>query len=186
MWLPREEEDADLRQGDIVGPIAFPKLKYPLRVIRWSNADNIPDAGDCLFTYRERHAMVVSQCCEVENGQAVALAPILPTRIAEPVQRQALENYLPPDDPEAPYAYSQFLIEPIARVLVPKQENLTLVADFTQIVSVEATPEALLSSRIAEMNPRARSWLRMKLALFFGRPEQSDIDWLNARDLPIS
>ncbi len=174
MWeadLPSLEDD--LRQGDLLSNVSFPQLDRRLE----------PDAqGRATLLVKSRTVIVVTQCCTVEQRGIIAVAPVGSTRELNPDDRlyQALMTEEPPPSQEVdsvPYAIDLFRLEPLHNHL-PERPNRLRVAELTKILTFTGDSGWLRQARVARLTPRARQLLRLKLALFWSRVEETDAEAL--------
>ncbi len=172
MWQPSGEQAGDVRQGDLLIGVVLPRLEFPLPTARAPDAP--PREGDSAVVRTTiKPCIVVSQCCEIENGRTIAVAPVKST---PPLGHDETSVYeaIEPTAEVGGYAYDGFRLESIPGVLDPLDRNRLHVASLSEIVSIRCSPTALMELRAAEMDVEARRALRIKLGFFFGRAERED------------
>lgn len=174
-----------LRQGDVCGPILYPKFKSPpqqvLRPQGWAADASVNDTLE--LPADSRRVVVVSHCCEFNETKR---AQFLVARIQDfapnlsPADRAAIrvandairESEDDESDDGERYDYiDTFVLEPIPNCFVEPQ-----LVSFTTIM---ALPIAMASNikalKHAELEHEHREKLRKKLGFFFGR-DADDID----------
>ena len=172
MWAPPESDGYDdIRQGDVLRGLILPNLKTP---IRYLNSGEVSNGDIAAFStpQKARDYLVVSQCCDLENGSNVAVAPVKSTRPLPANQRAAL--YAESPNEETGYSYSQFGLSPLEGLIEPRVDNQAMYAALDEIQTYLDASEHFGSCVIARMTPAGRRLLRMKLSLFFGRAEADD------------
>jgi hypothetical protein len=180
--LPPEAEL--LRQGDLLKGIHLPRLRLPLEVAHVAGTQP-GDGAVALVQSYARDFLVVSQCCEIENGNYVALSLIRSTGPLNPDVRNALLAEQPPrEGEEGGYVFDQFRLEPLAG-LVGGDANRFQVADLGEIMSFGGERHELSRHRRARMTPEGRRLLRIKLSFYFGRVEDGDAQYLEELGIPV-
>jgi len=180
--LPPEAEL--LRQGDFLRAVLLPRLRLPLEVAHVPGTQPIDGAVVPLLGYA-RDYLVVSQCCEIENGDHVALALIRSTGHLDEELRAALLAEQPPSEgEEGGYIFDKFRLEPLAG-LIEGDANSFRVADLGPIMSFQGERQRLTRYRRARMTPEGRRLLRIKLSFYFGRAEDGDAEYLQGRGIPV-
>lgn len=192
MWEANPPPPGDaLRQGDLLWRVMLPKLKLPLSAVHVPGAE-LPKTAPLQAVGVARDFIVVSQCCEVENGDTVAVAPALSTPPLNEVLKAALEADEPPlEEAAAPedgedeprYAFDLFRLLPLAG-LIEEGPGRYVVADLGEIISLSGDLHPLRANRRARMKPEARRLLRIKLMYFFGRVEDEDAEYLEELNIP--
>jgi len=91
-------------------------------------------------------------------------------------EQSAAYRAVDPRDGEA-YAYSAFLLEPIAGHLDEEGGRLKVV-DLTQIATFRGFDAVLGTNVVARMTPEGRRALRIKLGYFWARAEAEDASLL--------
>lgn len=176
MWLSEAPAEAlNLRQGDLLQDVPFPTLADEPSIAQ----------GVVALPARVRDALVVSQCCTIENQRSVALAPLLTMdrRKQREDHLSRLQQQEPPADGGA-FLARLLLLEPVAG-LDAKDHHLK-VADLTKIVTFTGGEHAWLQARrIARMSAVGRRRLRIRLAAFWTRVEADDEEELLALGLPL-
>jgi len=189
-----DEVDAqNLRQGDILSGIRFPRLVLEdERVLGKISAEakhhceapavtvlTHDHRGDTLWLtgqvpLRICFGIVLSQCCDLElkNGKfrmpAFALArliPIPPTILANPLKLISLRANKDPRDPNDPGYINYFHIP--SHALLGDQE---WVVDYNQTICIPGSEFAgVLPKKILEMDDRTRVKFKVKLMASFSR-----------------
>jgi hypothetical protein len=185
MWevdAPPPEEA--LRQGDLLKAVLLPKLRLPLAVVHVPGVD-INKSASVQAMGSVRDFLVVSQCCQIENKVTVAVAPIQSTRPLDDVLRESLDADEPPvEEEEGHFAFDMLRLLPLDGVVDEGVGRYT-IADLGQIISLEGEVQQLQNYRQARMSPEGRRLVRIKLMYFFGRAEEEDVAYLNARGIPV-
>ncbi len=185
MWeseLP--PEDALLRQGDLLKDVLLPRLKLPVEV---AHAEGTAPSDGAITTSQGyvKDFLVVSQCCEIENGRFVAVALVRSTgRLNEQLRLALLADEPPRDDEEGGYVFDQFRLDPLAGLVEGTSDQFT-VADLGQIVSFGGERQVLQRYRGARMTPEGRRKLRIKLGFYFSRVEDEDGRYLIDHGIPV-
>ncbi|MCB9555223.1 MAG: hypothetical protein H6707_03900 [Deltaproteobacteria bacterium] len=132
----------------------------------------------CLF-------MVVSQCCDVADPFVLVcnIAPIRRLRLHELAEEQKsafLANEVSSSkgnmlDETVDVVYPGFFHLASHNGLFDESH----VAEFAAMRTFKQA-EFSLMTKLAELKPEARHFLRRKLAVFFGRPPAEDLEWLAA------
>lgn len=187
MWIdgPLDASGA-LRQGDLLRELVLPKVQMPFSFVNIAQR-NDPRPGDKLVldTHgRPRRYLVVSQCCEIEKGASIAVAPIVSTGPLTS-ERQIPYKAEEPTDPSTGYVFSGYVIEPLGELFPELTNGRLLIADLTQIQSVIAPTQLLVDQLCARMTVQARRLLRIKLSSFWSRPEADDEAELMQLGLPV-
>lgn len=188
MWQTAEvPKDDPLRQGDLLLYVPFPALGVPLQTTKGTAAR--PEDVQAIIRVRERTLLVVSHCCETSN-QYLAVAPVVPKRPGGEREERALLAEEPPEsanggDGEYGYDLARFRLEPIDGVLPTLPAPSQQVAELTRIISFTGGCASLTNMRAARLSPEGRRILRIKLALFWGRPEKEDAAYLEANGIPL-
>lgn len=201
MWEANQPPPEDsLRQGDFLRRVMLPKLKLPLAAVHVPGVD-LPKTSPLQAVGVARDFLVVTQCCEVENGDTVAVAPVLSTPPLNEVLRASLDSEEPPlddaavenaldaggadgdGDDEPKYAFDLLRLQPLAG-LIEEGPGRYVVADLGEIISLSGDLQPLKAQRRARMTPEARRLLRIKLMYFFGRVEEEDAEQLDALNIP--
>ncbi len=180
MWEPTPPTpDADLRQGDLLGPLHAPRLEIPFRVTKYPNASD--DGADAVFGMNQsRHHLVVSHCCTMEQGKYIAVAPVVSTPSVGEDERPA---YFGEPTEGGKYVIKVHALEELEDVITYSDHRLR-AADLERIMSVRLEVSEAKSLRVAAMTPEGRRLLRIRLGLFWARPEESDVVELASRGLP--
>ncbi len=178
-----------LRQGDVCGPILFPKFKNaPQPVLRpqgWSADAQINNTLE--LPADSRYVVVVSHCCEFNEAKR---AQFLVARIQDfagnvsPESRAAIRtanDAIRESDAEQRYDYiDTFVLDPIASCF-PEPQLVSFTTITALPISMVATVERL---KHAELEHEHRVKLRNKLGFFFGR-EAEDINENEKRAPPF-
>ena len=185
MWEPLLPPEGDLlRQGDLVKGVMLPRLRLPLEVAHVPGTNPEDGAVIPLKGYA-RDFLIVSQCCEIENGAFVSLALIRSTGPLNEALREGLQAEQPPSPgEEGGFVFDQFRLDPLDH-LVEEPDYRYTVADLGQIISFGGQREDLNPYRQARMTPEGRRLLRIKLTYYFGRAENDDANHLEERGIPI-
>lgn len=172
-----------LRQGDIIGPLPFPKLqKIPQLVARpqgWEQDAQILTGLD--YQAAEEFCMVMSHDCEFTEARRdrFVIARIQDIDDRWPAEKKALllksNNPLPDeDDPSKErFAFAEtYVLDP----LEPCWDEPRMV-DFTALLTVPRKPMFAMakSMKRAELEHDRRLDLRLKIAYFFGRGPGDDL-----------
>lgn len=187
MWEvgPVPSGDA-LRQGDLLLAVPFPSLPVPLASTRSTVARE--EEARAVLNIRERTVLVVSHCCATSDSY-LAVAPVLPKKIKGEAEERALLAGEPPraDDPGEDFGFdlAHFRLEPVEPALGVLAPSVHHAAHLTRIISFTGGCDSLTSSRVARLDPLGRRLLRIKLSLFWGRPEQEDQEYLEAHGMPL-
>lgn len=184
MWEQTLPDAADpLRQGDLLRLQPMPR-----------RGGMTLTANEITSTAKARLALVIEQCCNVENHHTVLLAKV--DRVRRLDDDQPFMIALRNTDPTVGqmYAYNHYLLEELPEHL-PYAENKLWTAYLLDRLSfaAQAGSEDLSefqTRRVARMTIPARAQLRAKLALMLGRPEEVDAVWLadnqlDERGLPV-
>jgi len=173
-----------LRQGDLLKDVLLPRLRLPLEVAHVPGTRPNDGASIPLPGYA-KDFLVVSQCCEIENGKHVAVAVIRSTgRLDEPLRDALLAEQPPSEGEEGGYVFDQFRLESLTTVVEDDGKSFR-VADLGQIMSFGGDRQELGSYRRARMSPEGRRLLRIKLSYFFGRVEAEDAQNLEGKGIPV-
>ena len=170
MWSTDPIAPGDLlRQGDLIADSLYPVVAHPYRFIGAAGSE--PAKGsDLVLRTGSRPLLVVSQCCEVEKGLTVAVAPVKKQNVKKPGVREALMATDP--EPGLPFVYNMLALDCVAD-LTPLEHQVH-VADFSEIVSIQGAEPAMREGRVARMTPQGREQLRSKLLHFWARVEAGD------------
>jgi hypothetical protein len=177
MWqseLP--SADDGLRQGDLLSALLLPALKLPLAVVAVPGQEP-GEQGQALVPTKKRTFLVVSQCCTIENGELVALAPVKRTPPLNPPDQMAYRWETPedvPDDDEASFAFNALALDPLDGVLDDPGGGKLQVVSLEEIISYAGDHRLLAQQRVARMTPAGRRRLRRRLMYFWGRAEAED------------
>lgn len=179
VWTPASEADA-LRQGDLLQRITLPRLDVPL--VTYIQG---PDRHEFVCVAKEyRFAVVLTQCCSLQKSSTVAVAPL---HRSKPIPARFVERLhgSPSLGEDAGALFAMYAELPLdvdtdgvdertvpAGVLAP-------VIDFGLVTAVHK--DSLLDEgtlRTHQMDPISRSWLRERLARYWGRVADEDIEHL--------
>lgn len=181
MWsdtLPHAEDP--LRQGDLLVDITLPNLRPPIPQfpLGHQEATTVPASRS--------HVIVVSQCCDNEKNDYVAVAPIGPLGGLKEHHIRALLNPEPiwKGTSLSGYVLEHFVIVPKAGVLTDPGTGRYLVANLHRSATFHGDCSSLLPQRRARMTVEARRLLRIKLGLLWSRPEAGDVEELVRLGLP--
>jgi hypothetical protein len=170
MWSAELPEVAEeLRQGDLIQGVLLPKLELPLRIIGLPGESPGPQ-HEAVLKISERRYVVITQCCEIENGTYVALAPVKSTGRLRPDEAKPYLAIEPEDG--NPYAYSAFRLEPVGSL--QEADGRLNIADLSQVAAYNKAKSELQAGRVARMSPHGRRLLRIKLGYFWSRAEPED------------
>lgn len=177
MWLSMLPDISDtLRQGDLLLRAPFPIEKSP------------PVDSSLNYAVELKAAIVVEQCCNIQQQRVVRLA-----RVAQLVvggdQRRGLEMTDPRQAIQRtrgegiiPFPVRQFrLVDPPMLPECPPK-NL-YCAQLLRTVEYDGDLAWLNRLRVARMTPKARHLLRTKLAALIGRAEDEDRETMTAAGL---
>ena len=172
----------DLRQGDLLDGLLLPVLTLPIKVAHFSGSE--PAAGDSalLGLKGPKHYVVVSQCCTIENGNQVAIAPVKSTPTLTNEEALGYLDEEPTD--ERNFVYSVLRLEDLPEVLEALGRGRYRVVDLQATQSWAGDRSALRAARRARMTPEGRRLLRIKLGFFWGRAEAEDAVALRGLGLP--
>lgn len=171
--------------------VPFPSLPVPLPTTKGTvlRAEDVQAVLRC----RERTVLVVSHCCATSDSY-LAVAPIAPKKPKDEREERALlaaepsrPNTVRGDDHaggEYGFDLAHFRLEPVSGVL-DAADPAHQVAQLTRIISFTGGCSSLVGSRAARLDPRGRRLLRIKLSLFWGRPEMEDKAFLEANGIPV-
>ena len=169
-----------LRQGDVCGPILYPKFKNPpqraLRPQGWAAEASVNATLE--LPADSRHIVIVSHCCEFNEAKR---AQFLVARIQDfspnlsPEDRVAIraanDAIRESEDGERYDFIDTFVLDPVPNCFTEPR-----LISFTTIM---ALPISMVSNvkglKHAELEHEHREKLRKKLGFFFGR-DADDID----------
>lgn len=181
MWDEKFSSD-EIRQGDLLKAVFVPKLKVPFPVLH--EPGSVPgDSSPAQFPVAQRTVLVVSQCCTIENGSRIAVAPVRSTPpISSDEERQQYQAVTEASLPSGRnFVFNLHLLDEVDGVLTAGSgRGLAAALDETQ--TFEAQPGYLNDFVVARMTPHGRRDLRRRLALFWARTEQSDYDYFESLD----
>lgn len=173
MWVQPPAQSDTLRQGDLLTALPFP---------RRGTLELTPEEMRAAV-YPSRSAVVLDQCCTVEQQHTVLLGRVGQVRRLPPDHRlaQALEASHPaPGKPYAKYLHRLDDLDPH----LPHKSNKVWVIELTERVSVAVKSEEdlawLRSLRISRMATVSRAVLRAKLLFHFSEVATEDKDQLDA------
>jgi hypothetical protein len=170
-------EDDPLRQGDLLDGVVFPMLKQPVQVVRIEGSEGV------LVPAKRKLGLVVSQCCDNEAGDYVAVAQVQTRGGLTAEQLEALYSYDPAPGAYEGYTIDAFLLEPFGDVLAPGK-NVFVAELMRTAVFWGEDCAALRELRRARMTPTSRRHLRLNLSALWGRVEQEDEAALTAEGIP--
>lgn len=175
MWQLQAIPHGDpLRQGDLLVDLELPVLKPPFQSLEMSGV------RFAVVPTKKFSAIVVSQCCDNENGDYVAVAPLRRQSNMSEAQESALLQYEPGG---ASYVISDFRLQPISEFLPPLPVGQHHVAMLTKTVPFVGRTD-FIGRRRARMSDEGRRYLRMNLQLLWGRAEETDIVSLAGKGIP--
>jgi hypothetical protein len=169
-----------LRQGDVCGPILFPKFKNaPQQVLRpqgWAAEATVNDTLE--LPADRRHVVIVSHCCEFNEAKRTQFlvariqdfAPNLSPedRVAIRAANDAIRES---DDGERYDYIDTFVLDPVLNCFSEPQ-----LVSFTTIMALPISMVANLKAlKHAELEHEHREKLRNKLGFFLGR-KGDDVD----------
>lgn len=185
---------ANLRQGDVIRGIYFPTYSFPELLL----LHKIDDVGGLKFDKRvvvgatQRFAVVISQCCEFNEGKRNAfslaammgvkemlrvgttrwgfnLAQLIPAaHLRIPVDRLRAANVIDENSGEPNAAVNSYLYDSGGNVLTEPQ-----VVDFTRVISIRMEDQkAVLRAKVLQLDSDHRLEFQFKLAHFYGRPAE--------------
>ncbi|SRR6266498_495848 len=199
MWLPTcPEKSVALRQADFLYGLVLPRLTWPLSYARPPESAIEKNQMVLLSTAKPYGYLVVSQCCTIENQIVAALAEVKRTK---PLSESELRDYereqpvyesddaAPADegvleDTDSGYVFNAHALTPFDEYL-PRRGGHIYIADFTTIQTYSGNIADFQEARVAAMSPVGRRLLRIRLALFWGRAEDEDKQWLIEHDIPV-
>ena len=185
MWAANPEDG--LRQGDLLGEVPFPTLKIEPAVI--SRLAGQP-ATEAVVTIKYEKALVVSQCCSLEKGRTVLVAPVAGVRPRNAAGTQSLKIDDPTPDAAGDlpdgvgYVYERHRLDLLPGYLDELDDRLW-VANFERIIPLREDYSSVEEIRLASMTPEGRRTLRIRLGFFWGRAEEGDAETLTSRGLPV-
>lgn len=199
MWLPTcPEKSAPLRQGDFLYGLVLPRLTWPLSYARPPESTIQKNQMVLLPAAKPYGYLVVSQCCTIENQTVAALAEVRSTKglsgselrdyeREEPVYE--LDDAAPADedlfeDTGSGYVFNAHALAPFEGYF-PRVGGRIHVADFVTIQTYSGDIRDFQEARVTAMSPAGRRLLRIRLALFWGRAEAEDEQWLIQHDVPV-
>jgi hypothetical protein len=169
-----------LRQGDVCGPIPFPKFKNaPQPVLRPQGWASDADVNSTLeLPADSRYVVVVSHCCEFNEAKR---AQFLVARIQDfagnltseaRIAIRAANDAIRESDAEQRYDYiDTFVLDPLTDCFAEPQ-----LVSFTTITALPISMVGTVKkTKHAELEHEHRVRLRSKLGFFFGR-DAEDID----------
>lgn len=198
MWLPTcPEKSAPLRQGDFLYGLVLPKLKWPLSYARPPESTIEKNQMVLLSAAKPYGYLVVSQCCTIENQTVAALAEVRGTKPLSESELRDYEReepvYEPEDatpanegvleDTDSGYVFNAHALAPFDEYL-PRNGGRIYIADFITIQTYSGNIGDFQAARVAAMSPIGRRLLRIRLALFWGRAEAEDEQWLIEHGVP--
>lgn len=173
MWEQAKPDRTDLlRQGDLIVGVPFPKRGTVLLLGTGLSGSVRPN----------RKAVVLDQCCTVENRLTVLLGLVGST--APLAEGHQFLRALRSDDASAGsvYAYYEHLLSP-HQALPTKTDShpiIMLLERLSLAFKELSGMRELQDQRVARMTPLGRAQLRAKLAAHFANPEAEDGRWLQA------
>lgn len=164
MWLPDvPDADAELRQGDLIVGIPFPKV----------GTIRVTPEGMTAETDANATAVVLDQCCTIEQRHVVLLGRVTSREPDERMMR-SLTNL----DPSLGKTYSAYmhLLDPHDAMPAKKNKRKVInLLDRLQFTAVDRDQfQWLREKRKARMDVASRAHLRLRLAVHFGRVEDID------------
>jgi hypothetical protein len=197
MWLTTcPDKFATLRQGDFLYGLVLPRLRWPLSYARPPEGAIAKDQPVLLTATKPYGYLVVSQCCTIENQVVAALAEVKSTK---PLSDQELSDYEREEpeieantetdeegqnNPRPGYVFNAHPLAPFDQYL-GRAGGRIYIADLTTIQTYSGTIKDFQEARVAAMDPIGRRALRIRLALFWGRVEAEDEQWLTERGIPV-
>lgn len=158
----------NLRQGDIIRDVIFPL--YNLNNM-WTISDlRSQETPRIQMQYTKTYAMVISQCCEFQEGKRkhflVALIGTIPDVIknnSENYERLKASNVLP-EDPHRKSYVDLFYLE-------PHMNFSEAIVRLNRVTSIHMNnKQQILQNKILQLSDEARNLLKEKLGYFFMRP----------------
>jgi hypothetical protein len=127
-----------------------------------------------------RPCVVLSHCCTVAQRKVVELAAVLKTRPLDPshLVYQGLISEWPARD--GLVFYDAMRLDPVIGVLDVLEQGRLWHVDFNSGLTWTNNPYWLRQHRRARMTPEARRNLRLRLAGYYSRTEESDKKILDA------
>jgi len=187
MWQSEPvPDDEALRQGDYLKDMVVPTLTLPFRVSH-PMGGAIKQDDRIVLPQRTCDLLVVSQCCSIAHNSFVAVARVRPYSQFSAVQEAGMLAEEPIGLEDAHYNMDAFRLAPHPELpqLIPEMSGARYYcADLGSIFSLSGNRETLNQFRVARMTAAGRRLLRIKLSLFWGRPEEEDVLALNDLGLP--
>lgn len=180
MWADSMEED--LRQGDLLRAVTLPRLQMPLTYIK-AEGEQVTAKTQSVLRQVTRNYVVISQCCTIENGAGVAVAPVRQTGPLTPDQLQAYAYAEPgeiPADAEVSFPFSTMPLDPVVGTLDALPDNRRWIVEFEDAVTFINSKDFFRGHRVAQMTVLARRNLRVRLTWFWGRAVAADVPDLSA------
>lgn len=200
MWLSTcPEKSAGLRQGDFLHSLVLTRLTWPLSFARQPEAEISKGQTVLLPAVQPYGYLVVSQCCTIENQIVVALAEVKSTQRLSSYELEDYEReepFVAPEggtgqnaeethaNPSPGYVFNAHALTSFGEYL-PRLNGRTYIADFTTIQTYSGSIEDFQVNRVAAMTPIGRRALRIRLSLFWGRPEAEDENFLMKQGVPV-
>lgn len=172
MWLNASVQD-DLRQGDLVSLAPMPT--WPAALL------DEPTQTQATVNLKWRHAVVVSQCCTIEQHRFVQLACVREIRQSDSDREayHALRSTWPPAAGQPYHGYFHAL-EAHPSLVAKKQDHLFVIDLTRQVILTDALADRLATRRVARMTAESRRHLRFRLMYFYGRTEPDDAQELDS------
>jgi hypothetical protein len=198
MWLSTcPEKSVTLRQGDFLYGLMLPRLIWPLAYARAPESTVAKNQAVLLYAAKPYGYLVVSQCCTVENQTVAAVAEVKSTKPLSELELRDYEREEPVyesenaalaeealENTDSGYVFNAHALAPFEGYL-GRADGRLYVADFTTIQTYSGSIEDFQEARVAAMTPVGRRLLRIRLALFWGRVEDEDRQWLTEHDIPV-
>lgn len=133
--------------------------------------------------YPSRFAVVLDQCCTVEQKQTVLLGRVGEVRRLPP--EHELAQAMAADDFVEGKPYSKYfhLLDPIDKLLIDKTNKVWVIEMVERVSIGEKDLEKLRwlqEKRVARMSPLARAKLRRRLLFHFTSVAQEDVQELES------
>lgn len=175
MWLPSPPAlDQELRQGDLLVGIPFPKAS----TVKLSGAGLAAEVADSVS------AVVLDHCCNIEQHHVVLLARVQSMAVSERML-EGLKNV----DPSRPGPYARYAHLLGEHASLPAKKGKHKVINLLDRVQLNGSGKDdfawLREARAGRMSTIARAHLRLKLATHFGRAEDEDSALLMAEGLDL-
>lgn len=189
-------EEEKLRQGDVIAGLTIPRLSFKNTGYIYENkSGNFATFADkIVVNAEERLSVVISQCCEFNEGKrnAFAIAPLLFWKKAishsinlsgislcelipiskSPFNRKGREEQILEELRKSNYAEEEERSNVHAFLFEPDGEHLKEphIVDFTRITSISMKDHDFVhSKKVLQLQDEMRLALQLKIGYFFAR-----------------